>query len=331
MIKENNYDFIRLIAAILVTYSHSFPLTGNLNEPFASLTKGTLDFGSLGVWIFFTISGFLITKSYVERDNLKLFLKARFLRIVPALVPVILLSVFLVGPLVTNISMGEYFSSSRTWEYLQNMVPIKRVYYNLPGVFSDFPNTSINGSLWTLPLELQCYIIVSLCGYLSILRRLQNNLKILGVFFLVFILCFIYYDVISHNVKVQAIFLFGSFGYLLRVYIPWNFYLVLICLFSLFVTGCYGYIILGWYLFGTYLVLYLSQNTLLKTWKFMNFGDLSYGIYIYSFPVQQLIIYLYNGKIGAFQNFIISLPIVLCCSFLSWNFVEKKALKLVHR
>lgn len=330
--RKNNFDFIRLIGALLVLYSHSFPLTGNgAQEPFIIFTKGQLSFGGLGVLIFFSISGFLITKSYVERNNFMIFLKSRFFRIIPALVPVVILTVFVLGPLVTNLTLMEYFYSKMTWKYLLNIFPVKEAYFWLPGVFAEFPNKSPNGSLWTLPLELQCYAVVALLGIFSILKKIQNKWFLFCIFVLLNVVIGIFYFKISYFVKVQVAFLFGGLYFLLFRYIYWNPYIGCMSLIGLIISGFFGYLILGWYVFGTYLMIYLSYELMICSWKFMRFGDISYGFYIYSFPVQQTLIYLNMGKMKPIQNVIMAFPIVFCFAFLSWHLLEKKAILLVRK
>ena len=101
----NNLDIIRFIAATLVVFSHSYPLTlgNNGSEPFAVFSNGQMTFGELAVSIFFVISGFLITQSYDRSKDLIYYMKARTLRIFPGLIFCVILTVFLLGPFFTRL------------------------------------------------------------------------------------------------------------------------------------------------------------------------------------------------------------------------------------
>lgn len=158
----NRLDFIRFVAALMVIYVHSFPLGQGENvltpEPFQVLLN--LDAGTIGVGIFFIISGFLVTASMERSRSTSTYLKARLLRIYPGLLGVVLLSMFLLGPLMTRLSLSSYFTHPDTWGYLRVLALVKTSYF-LPGVFETnvFPY-AVNGSLWTLFFETAFYLFV---------------------------------------------------------------------------------------------------------------------------------------------------------------------------
>ncbi|MDY6969909.1 MAG: acyltransferase [Spirochaetota bacterium] len=169
--KNNNFDFIRFIASFFVILSHSFPLSygNNQNEPLRLLT-GNVTLGSVGVYIFFIISGFLITISFVRSKNLLIYFINRILRIYPAVILVVLLTVFVFGPILTQYSISEYFSNTQTYKYLFTAT-VFDVRYNLPGVYKNNPfSSTLNGSLWTLRFELVMYIAVAIFGLIGILK-----------------------------------------------------------------------------------------------------------------------------------------------------------------
>lgn len=159
--QNNNFDLLRFIGAALVLFGHSFVFLGR-PEP---LAFGWLPYGPLGVYMFFTISGFLIVKSWNYDPCWYRFLARRALRIFPALAVCILLTLFVLGPALTTVSLTDYFRNPATYLYLLNVIllPI----YSLPGVFADntFPN-AVNGSLWSLPLEFALYLSVAGVGLL---------------------------------------------------------------------------------------------------------------------------------------------------------------------
>ena len=159
--RQNNFDFIRMAAALMVMFSHSYPLTtgDNDSEPLFMLTKCQTDFGVAAVNIFFIVSGFLVSQSLMRKKSLADYFRARALRIFPALIVMILLLVFVAGPVLTTLSLHAYFSNQHTWHYLTLMYVFNNDVQSLPGVFENNPfHHVVNGSLWTIRYELTCYI-----------------------------------------------------------------------------------------------------------------------------------------------------------------------------
>lgn len=166
--KKNNFDILRLIAAVMVIYSHSYALCGKteLGPPFYQQS-----YGGLGVAIFLIISGFLVTLSWSRSENLKVFLKARFLRIFPALIFVIFATTFIMGPLVTSLPVSQYFKNPETYQYLKN-ITLFDIRYNLPGIFTDnIYKGAVNGSLWSLEYEFTFYLILAFLGISGLLKK----------------------------------------------------------------------------------------------------------------------------------------------------------------
>ena len=167
--RGNNFDVLRLLAASLVLFSHSYALTDNA-EPFAEISGWT--FGEVGVVMFFAMSGFLIAKSWSDRPQLVPFAVKRALRILPALVVAVSVTVFVIGPLFTTLPLSSYFSDPVTWLYLVRCSLLITFFGTLPGVFEDNPYPdAVNGSLWTLPVEACCYAMAAMLGTLGLLRR----------------------------------------------------------------------------------------------------------------------------------------------------------------
>src|ERR671933_330026 len=139
--RDNAFDALRLLGAVLVLVSHSFALAG-VAEP--KLGKSSL--GVIGVEIFFAISGFLVTASWLSDPRPRAFLAKRALRILPALIVTVALTAFLLGPLLTTLSAGSYETASGTASYVvDNIVAVltggtvRDVAYALPGVFGGNP------------------------------------------------------------------------------------------------------------------------------------------------------------------------------------------------
>lgn len=161
--RTNNLNAIRLLAATLVIASHSFALrfgTRGLDyEPLLVFTRGMLSMGGLAVGFFFLYGGFLIARSAEAHPAAKDYFKRRIARIFPELIAVVLLCAFVLGPILSRLSIADYFLSSQTYLYLFNalLIPV----HNLPGVFeNNVYQYVVNGSLWTLPVEFACYALV---------------------------------------------------------------------------------------------------------------------------------------------------------------------------
>ena len=323
----NNYDVIRLTAAIIVLFSHSFSLSlGYIDgrsdpDPLYKLT-GDISLGYMAVMVFFIISGFLITQSYDKSKNPSLFLKARVLRIFPALIFVVVLTVFVLGPLVTTLPFNEYIMSISTFEYFKNITLYFTV-YPLPGVFEHnaYPE-AVNGSLWTLTYEFRCYLGVLFLGIIGLLRKeiimflliASSILNVLGIGGL--------------SMEMLSFFSTGMFFYMFRdkIILKLHFALpaIVISLICLFVYKIYFLPIITICL--TYIVMYLTYATKIRI-NGSKFGDLSYGLYIFGFPIQQLVTHYFGGTMTWWVNFFISLPITLILAAISWHLIEKNALK----
>jgi len=164
--KDNNFNLIRFIAAFLVLFSHSYiVITGDPNTVPLKLLLG-ITWGGIAVDVFFITSGFLIAGSFYNRKGLVPFILARILRIYPALIVAMFISVFIFGLWFTSLKPIEYLTTIETYKYLiKNIILFFGVNYNLPNVFMDNPYiNAVNGSLWTLPFEVKMYFYLTLIG-----------------------------------------------------------------------------------------------------------------------------------------------------------------------
>jgi len=184
--RHNNFDALRLIAAVSVIFSHSFLVAeGTQNrEWLIVLTGNQCILGLTGVFIFFAISGFLVTQSFEQTPNPLHYLAKRALRIFPGLFIATLISAFVLGPLVTTLPLGAYLSRPEAYEYVIGNTLLDQSVHELPGVsFADNPvGLEINGSLWTLRLEFTMYLMVLVLGLLRLLTvRVAFVLLVFGV------------------------------------------------------------------------------------------------------------------------------------------------------
>ncbi len=177
--RNNNISSIRLVAAFMVIAGHMSYIAGTTAP---KLWEHGIQ--AIGVYIFFILGGYLITQSWLLDSNPYRYAIKRFFRIWPPLAVFVILATFIVGPLITQLSFKEYFSSGAL-KYLENLVLYVR--YQLPGCFAStpYPNV-INGSLWTLPVEVLMYILLPIL--INICRIRSRSKKSVGVFIAITVL-----------------------------------------------------------------------------------------------------------------------------------------------
>ena len=340
--RDNNFNLIRFMAAILVMLSHAYPLSGHSGEP---LSRLGLSYGFVAVDVFFVISGFLVTGSLFSRADLPAFFRSRCLRIFPALAVCNLVCVGMVGLFFTRLSLWDYLCHGQLLRYLVNNTlllvgPLEAV---LPGVFTDLPfRYSVNGSLWTLPHELRLYLLVAFCGVLAFVRggligtqRIRiamvglSGIAMAGYLSLHTMVCAETFQAMQLvPLRLLAMFFGGSALWIVRSRIRLSGRLVLLC--SAVMGMAAGHIRLFFIVYTLtipYLVIYAAYAPTPRLWVFNRIGDYSYGIYIYAFPVQQSIASLLPGiKVG--EMFLLAWTVALVPAVLSWHFVEKPMLRL---
>ena len=169
---NNRFDFVRLIAAWIVLYSHSYVLSASKEIELISKYLKFDSAGGLAVGVFFSISGYLVFKSLENSKSLKIFIIKRALRIYPALILSVLFSVFVVGLICTDLPIQEYLTNRKTLTYLKTVTGFN-IKYELPGVFENFPEKSVNGSLWSIAIELRCYLVLGLISLLPFSMKIK--------------------------------------------------------------------------------------------------------------------------------------------------------------
>ena len=173
---QDNFLLLRFIASALVIYGHSYAMAGSAGAQGDIIARNSwgpgVYTGSIAVDMFFVISGFLVTASYVRRDNIFAFIKSRSLRILPAYIACIFLSAFVLGALYTNLPLPDYWANPATRDYVITNLKFGDLSWTLPGVFTDNPHKDIiNGCLWTLPAEVRMYLYVAIFGLLGADRK----------------------------------------------------------------------------------------------------------------------------------------------------------------
>jgi peptidoglycan/LPS O-acetylase OafA/YrhL len=352
----NNFDLLRLLAAISVVFAHSFNLLG-LPEPFPHLEG--LSWGFLGVLVFFSISGFLISRSWAKDPRIISFVVKRALRLMPALIVALLLSAVVLGPLVTSTPVRTYLDEPGTKAYVINNATLQSD-YDLPGVFehNSYP-LAVNGSLWTLPLEVKAYAFVALIGLAGLLTRWRALM--IGVVAFAVLACIdsvrssipganhfvaslvdiqaspaLVYEAKLGTYTVYAdmfaAFTIGATLYALRRWVSLRWELALLVLVAWLSTIALGGSApeIALVILGPYIVLFLAYRTRSVVRLPKRMGDYSYGAYIYAFPVQQTISSLSHPHSG-WLMFLLAMPITLVLATLSWHLIERPALDIKRR
>jgi peptidoglycan/LPS O-acetylase OafA/YrhL len=324
------FDYLRLVLAVAVFSWHTVLVCDGeayalqvLDGPLGNVIRVILP-------MFFALSGFLVASSLQRSKSLSVFLGLRALRIAPALSVEICLSALVLGPLLTAVSLNEYFSDPAFRHYFLNIFGL--IHYELSGVFLSniYPNL-VNGSLWTVPWELECYI--ALAG-LALVRIAPQRPKLMVAAFVaasVVVLAWNSYRgiiTVGEGVPGRVLvlyFLAAVTIFLVKEYIPYSF--------KLFVAA----VVLSFVLMMADKTLYLSPITVAYATVYLGLqqprkipvlmsGDYSYGIYLYAFPIQQTI------ALKLTSLWYLHLPATAVSVFafaaFSWHFIEKPTLGL---
>ena len=333
-IYSNNFDSLRLILALLVIFSHSYMVGrgSNLIEPLYVLTGGQLTLGYISVWGFFGISGFLITKSWLGSPSVWKFLRHRVGRIYPGFTVAALICAFLVIPIATSIQ------SIRQISPLHFILHTLRLnIWELPYAFdrNAFPN-SVNSSLWSIPFEFWCYLMTLLMGLLGVLRwRHLLSLIFLGLLCgrLLFdmtgsqphwpFLANIIGDLYTWFVVLpffMAGMLFHLYGGPRLIRTPWVVLSAVVLVVSVAIPHA---LLFTMPICGVYLLMKLAYARSLNFLDLGRRGDFSYGVYLYAWPIQQLVVMKAGGALNPLLLFAVAAPSALLLGMLSWFLVER--------
>ncbi|MGZ8286601.1 MAG: acyltransferase family protein [Allosphingosinicella sp.] len=327
--RENNFNLIRISAAFAVIVSHSYPLALGQGavEPLENILPFSL--GALGVRIFFVISGFLILKSFMQRRSTAAFTMARARRILPGLAVVSIVVAFVIGPLMTTLPVAAYLSHPTTLAYAPRAVSLVWLTWFLPGVFLSNPYPdAVNGPLWTLPAEVECYAGLAIAGLIGFYRP-----RLFPLMLLAYVPVYIvtrYGLLPGHDfanlAALSFAFVLGMAAYFYRGRLPIDFRLLLaliaaaaVAIWSGFLADELATVAIG---YGA-LWLGAADFSLLRTYN--RIGDYSYGVYVYGWPMQQVFAALWPG-ISPWQMMAAAGLAALGCAILSWHIVEKPAL-----
>lgn len=331
LVPANNFNLIRLVAAWLVLFSHGYHLTGfGAAEPLLLLSNGKMTLGTLAVGVFFSISGYLITASAFARPSFLSFLSARARRIFPALSLVVILSALILGPMMSTLVMLQYFSSPSVLTYVLRNLSLFQLQWGLPGVFAATPyGAVVNGSLWTLPIEFALYLAVGV-GVLG-LRKLGLQQRLLLPLLAISGVCLLcWFFVLRGSQSGAALlipyFMLGSACRLCHRRLPLKGAVAAALLAVLLLgelAGLKAFPVLASCAIS-YSTLWLARHPQwVLPFSTERIGDLSYGIYLFAFPVQQTIVALGLARTPSMLTLMATL-LVLPLAWATWHGIERR-------
>src|SRR5579863_1696176 len=327
--RVNHFTFLRLILASLVIVGHTAELTdGNTSRELFHRLGAQLTAGDFAVDAFFVISGYLILQSWSRQPSLRVFLMKRMRRIVPAFLVAYLISVLVVGRIGGGPSyFAELSTPDGIFQFFRGIYVLTYPY--LPPVFPGFPYPLSNGSIWTIAYEFRCYLLIPLLAALGLCAR---PLALVAAWLAITL------GAGWHNaahpggemslglVHFVPFFLAGSCAYLYRNKIRWSRAMGAVSILAAALSmGSSGGMLLALPIAGSYAVLWLA----LSEWSPLRFfsprNDVSYGVYLYGWPAQKLLLW-YLPAVPLAGQAAGTLGASLLLGWASWNLIEKRCL-----
>lgn len=326
---NENITFLRFIAALCVIISHSYHCVLNGYDLVSLYTNLQCTLGGIAVSVFFFLSGFYVTKSLEKSENLRVFLWKRCKRIFPQLWIVVLATVFVLGPVITTVDLKTYFSAPLTYRYLLYMLLIPE--HNLPGTFLHNPDRTVNGPLWTMPVEFACYVALALIMAVTIVvqkkffkKFRRVILDVLSLILIAAVYIYILYgmrnDFLITAVRPVVFFFAGVVIYDLREKIFLNPRVGFILLLLLIALGRTPFFNIALIIILPYCILSICLG--LPDMKIRpRFFKASYEMYLIGWPIQQV---LMNGlqMSSPVENWLMAIPIDICLGYLLYRLTE---------
>lgn len=323
----NAFNALRIAAASAVIFSHHFHITGTRPPPWLHADM----VGGVAVMTFFSISGYLVTLSWMRDPRMLAFLGKRLLRLWPGMLVAVLADILLFGAFFTSLPLREFLLHPQTLEHWRNLL-LGTAYVNLPGVFPYNPLAGLmNGPLWTIPMELMCYMVLAMLGALGILRS-RPVACMVALAYIAFFLTMRNADltgVMHHWFEYPAYFAFGALIALCRHEFQRRAHRIVLALVPLAAALFFGAGMehsAGLLLLPPWLIYLGSLRARAFSW-FHRRGDPSYGIYVLGCPIQQAVQAVCPG-LPFFASLLLALTLAIAAGYASWHAVEAPALRL---
>ena len=330
MKRENAFDFLRYFLMLSVFISHFFDLNA-IDKPWWCIS------GLIRIRAFFIISGFLVFYTFNKNQNLKVYVEKRARRILPPYILIVVLC-FALGVIVSDLSFVQYFTSTETYKYLiTNLGFMNFLQPTLPGVFDTNPVEAVNGALWTMKVELMFYVSVPIVFFL--MTKFNKLYVIIGVLLFSLFYDWLFTELYNHTLnnfylllrkQVGGQFMYFYSGTLILLYfetfIKYLKYLLPIGI------ACYAmayYNIVFSYLEPlSFAIVIIGLSYVMKYFFFLRkYENVSYGMYLFHFPVIQVFIYYNVTQYNVYLSFFGALLITTLLSIASWKLLEKPIIK----
>jgi peptidoglycan/LPS O-acetylase OafA/YrhL len=331
----DNFTLLRLALAVAVVVSHAASVgTGrHIDEPLYGLTGYTL--GEHGVNGFFAVSGFLVAMSWDRRGGALPFAAARLLRVFPGLIVATLFTALVIGGAMTTMTLGGYLASPATWKMIWQTLSTFKSATTLPGVFEGNPLRWPISTVWTLRYELFCYAGLLAYGVLGGFRKPWAALAGAAALALALIVLGALGPIPKGRetaLRLPLIFACGALAWLYRDRIRLSPALAAAALAAVVAAAFVSQALYKPVLFvaSAYLFLWIAMAPGLSHPRFEPPGDISYGVYLYGWPVQQTLQALFP-TVSGWAMLPAALAVTCALAAASWLLVEKPALRFKTR
>src|SRR3984885_6872875 len=330
----NSFDVTRLVLATLVVLEHSYFLIDNTweRDPISILSGGQTNSGQLAVYMFFSLSGFLVTSSLLDSSSVANFMAKRVARIFPGFLAATALAFLIVGPLTSN-NLDQYFGS-QNWRYIiVGALALKQV--GAVGILQGNRVQLVHGTLWTIQYEFDCYLLLALLGFLRLIRP-GLLVPVYGVIAIALAVGMaVGLPTIDHGIVTLLLsspdrwpmlfpfFFVGSAFFLFREFIPKSIVLLFASVTTIVISFLFGGVYWALLFGGTYAILFASLSVAAQVKLFGRRVDLSYGVYLYGWPIQQMLLYYSGMKLQPAELFASAVVLSCVTAWFSWTLVER--------
>lgn len=334
--RDNNCNLVRFLAASAVLVGHAMLLTSAPGTQDLASYPGA-KVGMIAVNIFFILSGFLITRSVLNKGSLIDYFVSRGARIFPGLAAMALFLTYVIGPAVSNTALVQYLFDWHTVQFLASTSILITDDLTLHGVFEHNPIADMyNVPLWTIKYEVLAYVGLAGLWLLGVLDSGRRYALVMCAFLTSYLVITFgsnlrylgseqYLAAIDNIVRFALCFLVGSTAYQIRDKLVLSGRMVL-------VVSVLAVPVLGSPMEELTLAFVLAYGLLWFAFVpagairgFNKMGDYSYGIYIYHWPLGQAMLAVFPG-VDLWAFLLINSILTLCAAVISWHAIERPAL-----
>ena len=333
-----NFDILRLAAAASVVFSHSFLIATGSEETEPLMGTGLVA-GVYGVFVFFILSGFLVTGSAKRSAGIEVFLRNRFLRIAPALTVSTLIIAYLLCPPFASIDANAFILDPAVFQRVVEVITFhsadflfETVSFYPPRSESDWLPHIANGVLWSIRIEVFCYGVIALMASLALFRQKRQALLLavlaLGTGFSLYFLKAVTTLWVSQLLLLLPSLFCGVFmTWLVQWHRPKG-AIAALCLAATIPAIYFGILPRVFCFCIAYPLIWIGASQVKLVPTFYEGTDISYGLYLYGWPVTQLIRHYVGPDLNGYEMTALALPATMLVAWLSWVLVEAPALRL---